>query len=284
MNYNFLLCGKTGLLGQSLFPLLPPTTLCPSRSELDLLKVSNIELYLQHHQPHIIINAAAYTQVDLAESQKDLADRVNHKAVSVMANYARQTGALLVHFSTDYVFDGAKSLPYTEHDRPNPLNAYGHSKLNGEQAIQLSGCNHLIFRLGWLYGPHGHHFVRTILQQAKKLNELHVVGDQIGTPTPVEWLSPIIYRAIQAHLQHRLTSGIYHLSPAGQCSWYEFAQALLPLSYPLHCTNQQHHPRPAWRPRYSVLDNHTLLSTLYFDRPDWNQLLKYHLSSYSYDS
>lgn len=273
MDYNFLLCGHTGLLGQCLYPLLPITSLCPNRAELDLENLTHLQRYLFAYQPRIIINAAGYTAVDQAEQHYDHANRINHEAVAVMANYAAKTGALLVHFSTDYVFDGTKNTPYLESDKTRPINQYGKTKCAGEYAILHSGCNHLIFRIGWLYGQRGHHFARTILERAQTQTPLYVVDDQIGTPTPVEWIGPIIYQAIKTHQSQLLPSGIYHLSPQGQCSWYEFARALLPLDYPIQPTTQQQHPRPALRPNYSVLGTQALMRAMPFDRPHWRTLL-----------
>lgn len=282
---TILLCGHSGLLGQALLRESASTPLCPSSTQLDFNDLKGLKSYLNLHQPRTIINAAAYTQVDLAQTESAQAYRINHQAVAVLAEYAKQADALLVHFSTDYVFDGTAQSPYTETDTPKPLNIYGHSKYLGEQAITQQQGNHLIFRLGWLYGIRGQHFASTILQRLLNQKPLSVVDDQIGTPTPVEWLGPLILGAIQAHQQGQLASGLYHLSPAGQGSWFDFATALAQqlqaLSLPglrplpsLQRTNQKQSPRPAQRPAYSVLDNTKLQRALPFSRPDWQTLLQ----------
>lgn len=287
---SLLLCGQNGLLGSALDPLLPLSTLRTNRSDLDFTQLTGLSDYLYKHQPRIIINTVAYTQVDQAQSQTALCNRVNHQAVAVLANYARQTNALLVHFSTDYVFDGKNNRPYTENDLVNPINIYGQSKYLSEQAILHSGCAYLIFRLGWLYGTKGHHFVRSIMQRALNQTRLSVVDDQIGTPTAVDWLAPIILAAIQAHQQQLLPSGLYHLSPAGQCSWYEFAleilnqMNLLGLKTPLcpahvQPAKQVQSPLIAPRPHYSVLNSQRLLQYLQVEHPQWQQLLPVHVQA-----
>ena len=287
---SLLLCGQNGLLGSAIDPLLPLDALRTTRATLDFSQPKAIESYLNKQQPNVIINAVAYTQVDQAQTHTALCNQVNHEAVAVLADYAQQQQALLVHFSTDYVFDGTKNQPYTEIDLARPLNVYGHSKFLSEQAVLQSGCPHLLFRVGWLYGSTGQHFLRTIMQRALKQNALQVVDDQIGTPTAVSWLAPIILQAIHAHQQQQLPSGLYHLSPTGQCSWYEFAVEIieqmhqLGLAIPLQPnqiqrTTQVQSTVVAPRPCYSVLNNQKLEHYLAIERPSWQQLLPRHVQN-----
>lgn len=292
-----LLCGKKGLLGRALQPWLPPQAISTDRLALDFSHLENLRTYLHQHRPQVLINAVGYTQVDAAQSppQTALCDLINHQAVTVLADYARQSGALLIHFSSDYVFDGQSDRPYTETDSPAPLNMYGLSKYQAEQVIINSQCRHLIFRLSWLYGDGGKSFVRTIMQRALTATPasppLSVVNDQIGTPTPVWWVAPIIFSAIQAHQEQKLPSGLYHLSPAGQGSWYELAVYIvqqlhqlnlkndfLPLPSWIQPTDQAHYVLPARRPAYSVLDNSLLQQFMPFERPHWQALLSSHLA------
>lgn len=281
---KLLLCGKTGLLGQALHHLLPSGTLAPDRNQMDFKDNASLWSFLQQQRPSVIINAAAYTQVDQAELYPDLCDQINHQATTVLADYALQHNALLVHFSTDYVFNGQRRSPYRELDSPQPLNVYGQSKLAAEQSIQRSGCPHLIFRLAWLYGGSGQHFVRSIAERALRQKQLAVVDDQIGAPTSVDWLAPIIIHAIQHHQNQQLPSGVYHLSPSGQCSWYEFAVTIIqqlqqlglsPQIQPeqIQRSNTLSYPSLAQRPAYSVLDSTLFFCLTGLNRPHWQDLL-----------
>lgn len=279
---NILLLGKNGLLGQALYAVFPDASYS-TRQQLDLTDLNALHHFLCQSAPSVIINAAAYTAVDLAETEPEPCYRINHEAVQVLADYATTHRALLVHFSTDYVFDGLAQTPYTETHPCSPLNRYGHSKLLGEHAILDSGCAHLIFRLGWLYGIKGQHFVSRIAALAQQQKQLAVVTDQTGTPTPVEWVAHVVLQALQAYQQQRLPKGVYHLSPNGSCTWFDLAHAILtqlrqtahlkgqPIAT-LHSTTQLLSPRAAQRPTYSVLSNQRLFQALHDEAPDWYTL------------
>lgn len=246
---------------------------------LDLANPDSVRSAIRACSPQIIVNAAAYTAVDQAESEPDLALAVNGAAPGIMAEEAKKLGALLVHYSTDYVFDGAKTAPYAEDDRPNPINAYGRSKLAGDQAIAASGARYLIFRTSWVYGARGGNFLRTILRLAQERDELRIVDDQIGAPT---WCRVIAEATAQvlACMQAREAAdacGTYHLSAAGSTSWYGFAQAILGhagSSCKIVPIPTREYPLPARRPANSVLSNARLNARFGIALPDWADALK----------
>jgi dTDP-4-dehydrorhamnose reductase len=173
--------------------------------------------------PDIVVNAAAYTAVDRAEQDSDAAFRANAEAPQRIAQACGERGVLLVHYSTDYVFDGASARPYREHDSPSPLGIYGASKLAGEEAVRVAATQHLIFRTSWVYGARGHNFLLTMLRLGAERDELRVVGDQIGSPTPAYLIADLTTEAIVRHLQ----SGTYHLTASGKSSWHGFAEAIM---------------------------------------------------------
>lgn len=229
---RILLLGARGQLGRALFSALcqdyphwQVTAL--GRAECDITDPDALIGALNRHQPDVILNGAAYTAVDLAEAKPELAERINHQAVAFLAQEACARGALLVHFSTDYVFDGSGSDPWCEADAPSPLNVYGASKLAGERAIQALCPDHLIIRTSWLYGGEGPHFARTILRRAKEGQPLEVVADQWGAPTQVHWLATSVLLALAQVVKAPDKSGLYHLCPAGETSWHGFASALV---------------------------------------------------------
>ncbi len=243
MNHNqyspkkILLLGKNGQVGWELQRTLAPlgNVVALEQDELDLVRVGDIRSTVQELKPDIIVNAAAYTAVDKAESEPDLAMAVNGNAPGVLAEEAKKLGALLVHYSTDYVFDGTKDTPYTEKDVPNPLNVYGKTKLAGEQAIQAVEGNHLIFRTSWVYGTRGQNFFLTMLRLAREREEIRVVDDQIGAPTWCRMLAEstalILAQGINReegfndYFEER--KGIYHMTAGGQTSWYGFAKHII---------------------------------------------------------
>ena len=194
-----------------------------NRHELDLRDSTAIRRTVREARPDIIVNAAAYTAVDNAESEPDIAMQVNAIAPGILAEEAKRLGALLVHYSTDYVFDGSKKSPYKEEDAPNPLSVYGRTKLDGEQAIAASKCRHLIFRTSWVYSSRGRNFLLTILKAAREKPELRVVDDQFGAPTS----SVAIADATARVLQVTGPQGLYHMTAGGRTSWFGFAQAIL---------------------------------------------------------
>lgn len=229
-------------------------------------------------RPHIIVNAAAYTAVDAAESQEELASRINAEAPATLAAMARELEAWLIHYSTDYVFDGQRG-PYLETDATNPLNVYGRTKLAGEAAVQRSGCSYLIFRSSWVYGARGGNFLLTILRLARERETLGVVDDQKGAPT---WSRTIaeVTAAVLARLDQRgyepALSGVYHLANTGETTWYQFASLIvdetreLRKSSPrLHPIATTEYPTPARRPADSRLDTTKLTSTFGVTLPHW---------------
>jgi dTDP-4-dehydrorhamnose reductase len=236
------------------------------RKACDLSRLSDLPGVIRSVKPDIIVNAAAYTAVDKAESEEELATVVNGTAVGVIAEEARRLGALFIHYSTDYVFDGTKNSPYTEIDSPNPINAYGRSKLAGERAIVQSGSQYLILRACWVFASRGQNFLLSILRLAREGDELSVVADQIGAPTWAVHIADASAAIIQAAGQERdradFNSEILHLSARGATSWYGFAERILDravehglLSHrpKVHPISSLQYPRPAARPKNSRL-------------------------------
>lgn len=276
---RILLTGVNGQVGWELRRTLAPLgeVVALDRGKLDLADADAIRKSIRAIRPGIIVNAAAYTAVDQAETDIDLAMRVNGEAPGVMGEEAGRLGALLVHYSTDYVFDGGKDSPYTEDDAPAPINAYGRSKLAGEQALQASGCRHLIFRTSWVYGLHGRNFLRTILRLAEEREELRIVADQFGAPT---WSRLIAEATALALARQRPAEGIYHLANAGHTSWHGFAQAILALSQNLRTREPRltaiptrAYPLPAPRPHNSRLTCDRLVEEASIRLPDWQDAL-----------
>lgn len=229
--------------------------------------------------PDVVVNAAAYTAVDKAETERDAAFRANAEAPGQLARVCAKRGILLVHYSTDYVFDGSGIRPYRPDDATAPLGVYGESKLAGEEAIRASGCRHLIFRTAWVYASHGKNFLRTMLRLAGERDELRVVGDQIGTPTPAALIADVTAQVLK---QNPVQSGIWHLTASGETSWHGFAQAIVDaavqrnlLAKPPAVTaiTTAEFPTPARRPAYSRLDTTTLQRDFDIELPDWRQAM-----------
>jgi dTDP-4-dehydrorhamnose reductase len=274
---RILLTGKTGQVGWELARALPALgeVITTDRSMLDLARADLIRRVIREAKPDVIVNAAAYTAVDKAESESDLAMRINAFAPGVLAEEAKRLSALLVHYSTDYVFDGAKAQPYSEGDIPNPINEYGRSKLAGEHAIQAAGCRHLIFRTSWVYAPRGRNFLLTILKTAREKLELKVVADQFGAPTSSAVIADATARLLRARGSEG--EGLYHMSAAGRTSWQGFAEAIVRaagLTVPVLPILSADYPAAARRPRNSVLDNHRLRATFGMSLPDWQTQLE----------
>ena len=251
---RILLTGATGQVGWELRKTLAPLgeVRAFNRFGLDLADTPVLVATVRSLQPQLIVNAAAYTAVDKAEIERDMAFAVNATAPRVLAEEARRIGALLVHYSTDYVFDGEKNEPYVEKDATRPINAYGASKLAGEQAIVASGCRHLILRTSWVYGPRGKNFYLTILRLAKERPELRVVDDQVGAPT-----SSLEIARASATLLEKGAQGLYHMTAAGETSWCGFARAILEsagIATPVAPIPTKDYPTPARRPLNSRLD------------------------------
>lgn len=236
-------------------------------------------------KPDWILNAAAYTAVDRAESEPDLALAVNGEAPGVLAEEARRGGAVLVHYSTDYVFDGTANRPYVETDQTSPLNVYGQTKLAGERAIQAVGERYLIFRTTWVYGARGHNFLLAIQRLARERDELRIVADQIGAPTWSRFLAQTTAHVVAVLERNRdridEVAGLYHVTNVGQTSWHGFAEAIVAHMRERHALGAKRvlpiatedYPTPARRPKYSILDNTKAEQTFGISCPTWEQAL-----------
>ncbi len=300
-NLRILLTGKNGQVGAELAALLPRLgeVVAFDRHELDLANRDQIRRAIREVQPTAIVNAAAYTAVDRAETDEEQARIINVDAPALMAEEAKRIGALLVHYSTDYVFDGARGRPYQETDPPNPINVYGKTKLAGEEAIRAVGLPHLIFRTGWVYGTRGRNFLLTVLRLATEREELKIVRDQIGAPT---WSREIakgtatVLEQLSQHSQDMRSrwGGTYHVTAGGKTTWFEFAEAILERGlrtsqnvawfaaatggHPLTARRvtpiaTEQYPTPARRPVYSVLANSRLKEMFGLELPDWRAQL-----------
>jgi len=281
------LLGKNGQVGWELQRTLAPLgqVIALGRKELDLVESAAIRSTVRAVKPDLIINAASYTAVDKAEKEDELALAVNAAAPGVLAEEAKLCRAALVHYSTDYVFDGTKATPYTEDDAPNPVNTYGQTKLEGDRLIQETEVPHLIFRTGWVYGLRGSNFLLTILRLAREKEELSVVKDQIGAPT---WSRMIAEATAQVLSKGALDSwsflskhrGIYNLTASGRTSWYHFAERILQLAardeikcQKINAITSGEYKTPARRPLFSVLDNSRLFKQFGLKLPSWDSSL-----------
>jgi len=299
---KIMLTGKSGQVGGELNAMLGSIAdlVAFDHSELDLFKPQGVRQAIRSIRPDIIVNAAAYTAVDRAESDEAAARAINGDAPGVMAEEAKILGATFVHYSTDYVFDGTKRTPYTEDDSPNPQNAYGRTKLAGERAIQQSGAAYLIFRTAWVYDRQGKNFLLTILRLAAQREELRIVDDQIGAPTYAREIAGATARLVQGLWDQgeragslSSVAGIYHMTAAGQGSWHEFAEAILEEAsqsaespWIAKATGNRRliarcvvpiktaeYPTPARRPAYSVLSNRRLAEVFGVELPHWRSQL-----------
>src|ERR1700722_9889211 len=303
MKPAILLIGNNGQVGRELNLMLPQLGELQSlgREQLDLSRPEEIRRAIRTYRPNLIVNAAANTAVDKAETEQDLARAVNAEGPAVMAEEAKKIGAFLVHYSTDYVFDGTKASPYTEQDPTNPKNVYGKTKLEGELAIQQSGASNLIFRAAWVYATEGRNFLLTILRLATQREELKIVCDQTGAPTTsreiamatTKILSQIFAQGNGSYSQAD-AGGIFHMAAGGQTTWFGFTQAILDHARKIDAsapwfaaaTNSRplivrnvvpipaiEYPTPASRPAYSVLSNEKLNRTFSVRLPDWQTQL-----------
>ncbi|EKT4523089.1 dTDP-4-dehydrorhamnose reductase [Pseudomonas putida] len=285
---KILLLGKDGQVGWELQRSLAPlgeVLALNSRSESycgDLADLPGLARTVQDWAPDVIVNAAAYTAVDKAESEREQAFRVNAEAVGVLAQAAAASGALLVHYSTDYVFPGQGVTPWQETDEVGPLNVYGESKLAGEQAIQASGCKHLIFRTCWVYAARGNNFARTMLRLATERDTLGVIDDQFGAPTGAELIADVTAHAIVAARHDVALSGLYHLAAAGETTWCGYARFVLEhaaaagvvlkvSAEAVNALTTDAYPTPAKRPANSRLDTHKLEKAFGLRLPEWQQ-------------
>ena len=280
---RILLTGRNGQLGWELARALAPLgeLAAYDRTMLDLAKPDQIATAVRSVKPDIIVNAAAYTAVDNAESEPDAAFAVNAAAPGLLAEEAKRAGALLIHYSTDYVFDGAKEAPYVEEDQTNPLNVYGRSKLAGEQAISDVGGRYLILRTSWVYAARGKNFLLTIRRLLKEKDELRVVSDQIGAPTSAGALAVATAELLRRHGAAALgdARGIYHVAAAGYTSWHGFATEIARLEQPdsrvrIVPIASGEYPSPARRPRNSRLSNEKLLRRFGIELPRWEACLE----------
>jgi dTDP-4-dehydrorhamnose reductase len=244
------------------------------RATLDLSNSDSILRVVRQVRPRVIVNAAAYTAVDRAEDEEALAMRVNADGPAILAEEAAKHDALLVHFSTDYVFDGEKRGPYTEVDLPNPLSAYGRTKLAGENAIQTSSCRHLIFRTSWIYGPTGRNFLLTMLRLASPGKLVRVVNDQYGAPTSSAMVAAAVPKAITLS-EDASMNGVYHMTASGSTTWYGFARAILePSRAEVQAISSAEYTSPVRRPRNSLLDNSKLDRHFGLRLPPWEDGLR----------
>lgn len=279
---NILLLGKDGQVGRELQRTLLPfgDVAALNRHQADLGHLDELERLLHRLKPDLIVNAAAYTAVDKAESDRDAAFRINRDAVAVLAGWAARHEALLVHYSTDYVFDGDKPSAYLETDPTHPLSVYGLSKRAGEEAITASGGQALIFRTSWVFSSHGSNFIKTILRLAREKNHLNIVADQFGAPTSAELIADVTALAVAAYRAGRLAGGLYHLTASGETHWHHLAchtvdRALangvrLPLeTSAIRPIGTEDYPLPAKRPQNSRLNTALLSSQLGLQLPDW---------------
>lgn len=288
---KILLLGKNGQVGWELQRSLAPLgeVIACGHGEADLARPDLLEGLVTRLAPEVVVNAAAYTAVDLAESEPDLARRINAEAVDLLARRARRTDSLLVHFSTDYVFDGRSEGAYLESDPASPLNVYGRTKWAGEEAIRAAKCRHLILRTSWVYANRGRNFLRTILRLAAERDSLQVVYDQAGAPTSAELVADVTALCL-----HRLAhdpplaqgaSGTYHLTAAGRTSWHGWARlavseaaargaALSLTPEDVRPVSTREYPQPAKRPANSCLDTGKLRRTFGLVLPDWSLCVK----------
>ncbi len=297
---KILLLGRDGQVGRELQSTLAPlgTLVACGRHDADFADAAALRALVARHRPDVVVNAAAYTAVDRAESEAALAMRINGDAPAVLAAEMKRLGGWLVHYSTDYVFDGQKSAAYTEADTPAPQNQYGHSKLAGERAIAASGCQHLIFRTSWVYGRHGGNFIHTMLRLACERDTLHVVNDQRGAPTGAALIARITARAIKCvvgpatrgvapgfdddQTSGAPAGGLYHLAAGGDVTWHAYAAFLVEyaagLGMPLRVTSggvmpvaSNEYSAAARRPASSLLDTTKLCAAFGVTMPDWRE-------------
>jgi dTDP-4-dehydrorhamnose reductase len=283
---RILLIGKIGQVGWELRRTLAPIArvTCVDFPEIDLTSSDSIRRWMRDNRPNIIINAAAYTAVDKAESEPDKAMKINGVAPGVLAEEARKLDALLVHYSTDYVFDGAKTTPYLETDSPNPLGVYGCSKLAGDEAVRAVGGAHLIFRLCWVYGGRGQNFMLTMMRLAREREKLRVVGDQVGCPTWSRMIAETTALALKqtvAVSDADAFTGTYHLASSGTTTWHGFADAIVKLMpaegrkcVRVEAISTAEYPTPTKRPAYSVLACDKLERVFGLRLPHWEDSLK----------
>ncbi|RWU12944.1 dTDP-4-dehydrorhamnose reductase [Pseudidiomarina gelatinasegens] len=282
----------TGVNGQVGFEIVRSLSiygeiLAPVRSELDLTRLEAVNDYLQATQPDVIVNAAAYTAVDKAETEQDLAFRINAELPAELAKYAQRNSAFLVHFSSDYVYPGSGDISWKETDEPAPLSTYGSSKLAGDEAIISSKANAVILRTSWVYSARGNNFMKTMLRLAKERKSLSVVADQVGAPTAARLLAQVATEFVAK--RNEIESGVYHIAPKGETSWHGFANKIFELSRQLgekldietvQAISTEEYPTPAKRPLNSRLNTNKIESELGIELPRWQSQLELTLKEY----
>ena len=286
---KILLFGKNGQVGwelnRSLLPLGEVVAL--GRDDADFSRPESLREIIQAIKPDIIVNAVAYTAVDKAEAEEELALVINSESPKVLAEEALKENILLVHYSTDYVFDGTKKSPYIETDEPCPSNAYGRTKLAGEQAIQSSGCDYLILRTSWVYASRANNFLLTMLKLVQEREELSIVADQIGAPTTARLIADTTILCVQQAMKERLagvfSSDLYHLTASGHTSWHGFTKEIVSIASQnvklqltikeLKAIPTSDYPTPAARPMNSQLELTKLESIFTLKMPDWKESL-----------
>jgi dTDP-4-dehydrorhamnose reductase len=285
---RILLIGADGQVGWELRRALAPlgriiaASLDGARGpRVDLSDRRSLLALVQESEPHAVVNAAAYTAVDKAESEPELAHRINAEAPGMLGSLIRERGVPVLHYSTDFVFSGNSGRPYREDDEPGPLNVYGETKLGGERSLLASGANAIVLRTSWVYGVRGSNFLLTMLRLFGEKEELRIVDDQIGAPTwsrmLAEVTAQILYRVLGGDLDAERVKGVYHATNGGEISWYDFARTILEVSgrrcnlLPIPTSE---YPAPAKRPAYSVLDNAKLRETFGLTMPDWESSLR----------
>jgi len=276
---KILITGINGQVGHALMRELTDHELIGlTRHDCDLTNLDQIRQVIDQHQPDLIINPAAYTKVDQAEDEPELAFKINRDAPKVMAEKAREYNIPLIHFSTDYVFDGEKKEAYEENDPTHPLGIYGQSKCAGEEVIQAVGGLVYIFRTSWVYSNIGHNFYLTMKKLSHERDELKVVADQLGVPTSSQFIAEQIKSIIPQLNQNN--SGIYDLVPDGSCSWYEFAKAMISQTNPkfilenLHAITTDEFPTKTKRPKNSILNNAKIKQTFNLECNHWQTELE----------
>ena len=278
---NILVTGANGQLGremQRLSAVSPNNYTFTDVAELDVTDAGAVRQAVAQTRAEVIVNCAAYTNVERAEEDEEAADRLNRGAAENLARAAEENGATLIHVSTDYVFDGTGHRPYTEDMATSPLGAYGRTKLAGEEAVKASGCRYLILRTAWLYSEYGNNFLKTMLRLTSERETLRVVFDQVGTPTYAGDLALAIFSLIEAG-RYTGNEGVYHFTDEGVCSWYDFAVEIAAAAghdtcriIPCHTSE---YPTKATRPAYSVLDKTRFKETFQMDIPHWREALIY---------
>lgn len=278
---NILVTGANGQLGSEMRRLgavSPNNYIFTDVAELDITNADAVMYVAKHYSIDAVINCAAYTNVDKAESDEATAELINATAVANLAAAMKEVGGTLFHVSTDYVFGSEGNTPRTEDMPLNPLGVYGRTKLHGEQAILESGCKALIFRTAWLYSEFGNNFLKTMLRLTAEKEQLNVVFDQVGTPTYAGDLALAIFSIIEAGV-YEGNEGIYHFSNEGVCSWYDFAVEIAAVAGHTGCRINPCHscefPSPVTRPPYSVLDKTKIKSTFDIDIPHWRESMEY---------